>query len=263
MLRQTVGFINASNSQQRVEIALLLLKAGADPNSDEDTLRRTLDLRSSDKAAHELVPALLAHGARLKAEDLCEAVYYGDASIVNAVLDLGADPNKVGMQGSTPLQQACARATGKDRWARYAVVKLLLARGATPDDPAEAQINGDAGESVLNRAARNGNAELVELLLAHGAAVNWKDKFGNTALMSAVNSKTPAVVGLLLRGGAEVRAKNRQGHTALRFATELAAGKAPWTYANARETRSPSQIAEDRQAGSKIAQMLRQAGATQ
>lgn len=151
MLRQTVGFINASNSRQRVEIALLLLKAGANPNSDEDTLRQTLDLRSSDKAAHELVPALLAHGARLKAEDLCEAVYYGDASIVNAVLDLGADPNKVGMQGSTPLQQACAKATGKDRAARYPVVKLLLERGAAPNDPAEAQMNGDVGESSSTR----------------------------------------------------------------------------------------------------------------
>jgi hypothetical protein len=72
-----------------------------------------------------------------------------------------------------------------------------------------------AGETMLMRAAGEGNVSRVRNLLTRGAEVNDKDNGGRTALMKAVAGGHAAVVRLLLAGGAEVTEKDNEGQTAL------------------------------------------------
>ena len=57
-------------------------------------------------------------------------------------------------------------------------------------------------------AARSGNADVVEQLLAKGANVNARAARGQTALMWAVAQKHPDVVKVLLAHGADVHARS-------------------------------------------------------
>ena len=109
----------------------------------------------------------------------------------------------------------------------------------------------DSGTTALDHAVRNGNSEMVQLLLSRGADVNaaaedgytplmqlgedatpdllWdlinagaklnhKTSYGNTALMSAVSRNNPDIVKALLEAGADVNATNEDGMTALMMA---------------------------------------------
>jgi ankyrin repeat protein len=71
------------------------------------------------------------------------------------------------------------------------VVKLLLNKGAKANET-----NGsDSDPTALHIAARNGHHRVVELLLEHGADLAVRNKFGDTA---AARSKDSRVLGLLL-----------------------------------------------------------------
>jgi cytohesin len=60
------------------------------------------------------------------------------------------------------------------------------------------------GFTPLHRAARYGDKELVELLIANGADVNAKDKWGYTPLLWAIFSRDKDMMKLLIAKGADV-----------------------------------------------------------
>jgi ankyrin repeat protein len=91
-------------------------------------------------------------------------------------------------------------------------VKRLLAKGA------DVNAKDKFGRTALISAAGNNQQETVKLLLAKGADVNAKDMNGNTAFIAASFYGHPEVVKLLLAKGADVNAKDIRGNTALRFA---------------------------------------------
>ena len=93
------------------------------------------------------------------------------------------------------------------------VADLLLEAGADPNT-ASAE-----GETVLMTAARTGSADLVRLLIEHGADVNAKETWrGQTALMWAIAEKHLSVVRILLENGADLDAKTGKGFTPFLFA---------------------------------------------
>lgn len=61
--------------------------------------------------------------------------------------------------------------------------------------------------------------DLVHLFIEYGADVNVKSKFGNTALMMAVNNGAYHTVKMLIKKGADVNANNGYGVTALMMAS--------------------------------------------
>lgn len=170
------------------------LARGADPNTRSvptdlwqpplDTAARRVWLRVSCPMSRR-VPVLTAAASR------------GDAEIVTALLDKGADPEVVDEYGSVPL--AWAVAPWPDGRPALPTVKALLAHGA--------RVNAGAGDSTaLASAVHAGSPAVVSLLLQKGADVNARDANGNIILEMARN-RTDAgqhvVMALLLRAGAK------------------------------------------------------------
>ncbi|KAJ6496284.1 ankyrin repeat-containing domain protein [Mycena sanguinolenta] len=79
------------------------------------------------------------------------------------------------------------------------MVQLLLAHGA--DSNAE-----DTSGSVLQRASAAGHQEIVKMLIEHGANVNAADLSGASALTSALRAGHAEIARLLLNHGAEIDA---------------------------------------------------------
>jgi ankyrin repeat protein len=76
----------------------------------------------------------------------------------------------------------------------------------------------DPGIAPLWLACRNGNAALVEILLAGGADPNGRQVGGQTVLMTAARAGNPDAVKALLRSGADVDATESRGQTAIMWA---------------------------------------------
>jgi len=98
------------------------------------------------------------------------------------------------------------------------MVKLLLDAGADPNQ----ELNG--GETPLMTAARTGSAGCIRLLLEKGAEIDAKER-GQTALMWAAAKGHADVVKLLLDKGADFKTSLDSGFTAFLFAVR--AGHSP------------------------------------
>jgi uncharacterized protein len=92
---------------------------------------------------------------------------------------------------------------------RVADVKALLARGIDPDSVDK---NGDPAILI---AVRSGSAAMLDVLLATQVKVNARNRFGDTALMTAAYAGRLDLVKKLRARGAEV---NQKGWTALIYA---------------------------------------------
>ncbi|CAI6098229.1 unnamed protein product [Clonostachys chloroleuca] len=69
------------------------------------------------------------------------------------------------------------------------------------------------GRTPLSWAVNQGHRHMVELLLGHGARVNFKDRSMLTALHIAINGQHRDVVSILLKQGAYLEAKGEHGDT--------------------------------------------------
>lgn len=96
-------------------------------------------------------------------------------------------------------------------------VRLALKAGADADEQDVA-----FGVSPLAMAALNGNVNLAEVLLDHGAHVDVRNRDGSTPLSGAAFLGRSDMLEFLLREGADPDAKNAAGGTVLE------ATAAPW-----------------------------------
>ncbi len=119
-----------------------------------------------------------------------------------------ADPNARDASGNTRLQ----RAVLADNTTEAAA---LLKQGA------KLGISGKNGEPVLITAVRFAGADMVGLLLDHGAAIDavWP-KAGYTPLMTAAWAGRLPALNVLIRRGASLRGRTSQGATALHIAAQ-------------------------------------------
>jgi hypothetical protein len=134
---------------------------------------------------------------------LHEVAAQGSPTMVDLLLQLGADPNARDKLGRTPLYfvgNASHGTYGAD------AVRVLVRGGA----------NVNAQEKLkhctpLHMAARRGNVAVAEALLDGGAEREARDKLGDTPLHRAVKCGKTEIAALLLSRGADVHARGKGG----------------------------------------------------
>ncbi len=199
-----------------LETIRFLLDRGADVNALD--IRNAAPLYIAAKRGDTAIVSLLVergaelnHSSGSKYDDdkwhdlgtaLQGASYFGHIDVVRLLLEKGADINVISPAKS---QTALSQALNKGN---FLVAKELLSRGADPNVPS----NGIS--SPLRKMARDGNLEMVCLLLEKGAKVDIQsaetfDYFGvprpdGGALTAAANAGQLEVAKVLVEAGAPV-----------------------------------------------------------
>jgi ankyrin repeat protein len=207
---------------------------------------------------------LLKAGANINAADpndispMVMALINGHYDFTAFLIDQGADPNIADETGRTPLYAAVDDHTMPEsnlpapreidnKITSMDVIQLLLAHGANVNaqlkkqTPYRTKVDRGAdtmlttGATPLLRAAKAGDAEAIEALLAKGGDPKISTKFGMTPLMAAAGLGTKeedttgrkktepeaiASIKLCLEAGADVNSVNNQGQTALHGAAQ-------------------------------------------
>jgi ankyrin repeat protein/L-ascorbate metabolism protein UlaG (beta-lactamase superfamily) len=232
--------IHVAAATGNIEIAKLLLKAGADidaGDSDESTALGVAALRQQG----EMLAFLIEQGADVNRRDrkadypLSFAVSSGNAAIVQQLVDAGADLYYRNPHGETLLHTASrsgltefvkhlldntsdleAKTANGGTPLGYAamgghseIVQLLLDHGANPMPAAQ----GEAGP--LTFCAWRDQVEIARMMLDSGAAVDHLGHRGYTALIYAADGGSTEMVSLLIERGASVDIQNEDGETAL------------------------------------------------
>jgi ankyrin repeat protein len=206
----------------RALIALLplwALAAPGQPQSAAEDQRVTSLVLSSDRAHLE---SLLAEGLSASARGpegrtVLMAVagwLQPDPEAVRLLLARGASPSGVDDHGETALSMAACTGSA-------AVVRLLLEHGADPN----------AGQPLLSAVQcpggirpRREHAEVVHILIAHGAAVDGCDKAGRRALHFAAMKADLEPMRLLLLGGSDPNViEDNTGNSPLHWASAVGA----------------------------------------
>jgi ankyrin repeat protein len=143
----------------------LLVAHGANVNAAESRKGQTALMWAAAERHPEVVKALIAHGADVRAASkagftaLVFAAAKNDSQSAVTLLDAGANPNYALPEGPTVLNVAVS-------YRSSAVASLLADRDADPNVP------DHDGNSPLHIAARSGDLELVQKLIAKAAHVN-------------------------------------------------------------------------------------------
>jgi ankyrin repeat protein len=215
------------------EIVRLLLDHGACPNS-ADKEGRTALMTAAWKNHADILHLLIMRGADVNKRDLRRR---------NALHNLAADkacrwgwgdevvglllrteclidgPGGQDELGRTPLHWACA--TGNWRLA-----EMLLTRNAGEGEgerrtgPAVIDAVELRGKTALHVATAHDRADIVQLLIAHKAAVNAASDGGWTPLHNACDKGCEEIVRILLSEGAHINAQLLNGITPLHLAAQ-------------------------------------------
>ena len=195
----------------------------------------------------KIASLLLEKGACLKSKDLyygyhkqmpplIAAVKNGNTELVHTLLDLKADPNH-------PDNYTALTTAVDDQ--RLDLVELLLENRANPNvNTLQNNFNG-VSVGIVSRLLEHGAdsnhlfknvvdfpyihegeassdiKEIVEILIKHGADVNYRNAKGDTALFIAIQFGFKEVTETLIQNNADVNIPNNQGTTAVAYAAKL------------------------------------------
>lgn len=185
----TVSFFRAVSVDNATGVARMLAE-GASPNQLEPQRGDTALVVALRDDADKVVRVLLdAPGLDLETRSangntaLMMAAYKHKQATVEAMLAKGA---KINQSGWTPLHYAASAGD-------LPIMKLFLARQAVVDARAPTNI------TPLMFAAREGQEEAVQLLLASGADATLKSDHGWTAAQFAQAADKPGVAAIIAR----------------------------------------------------------------
>lgn len=140
--------VNRAIIEHKPEVAIALIKAGANPNSVDSFASSPLHYAAgSVDCMLEVVRTLIEHGARV---------------------------NSVDRRGWTPLHEAC------DSGCCPELIEYLISRGA--DVTARERSGGTPLHMAAYSGFENEGNKIIRILIANGANVNAQDLDGNTPL---------------------------------------------------------------------------------
>ncbi len=202
----------------RVERALVLLEAGADPHAppaEDPRDQRSLPVLAAVLPDLRLLRALIGTGLDVNTPHagmtpLLAATrdsWHGRPEAVMTLLANGADPRLCDVDGNTPLHHAA-------RSSDPGVVALLL------DAAAELETPNHDGLTPLGVACAVGNWRLARFLLERGAKPQSEDT--TPALLAAAGTEEDDAAGvqLLLKHKARIDARDAAGRSALHEAAQ-------------------------------------------
>ena len=187
----------------------ILIRKNKDENGDTP-----LSLAKAN--GHYAVQRILGvHTKRELISDLITHVHRGNISMVQQVLDAGADVNLHDLHGKSPLMTAIHNR-------KFKIAKLLLTAGAHADmgDLEETKLQEDtleleSGRTPLMYAAMGWDSDpLVQMLIVAGANVHAKDEYKSDSLMMASAYGNVNAIKSLLAAGANPRNVDINGRTA-------------------------------------------------
>ena len=206
------SILKYATRSSRLNIMKLLIDSGADVNGADPPLFLALDGPEED--GYAVAKVLIDAGADVNVQDasgetpLIKAVSKEDARLVELLISSGANVNLHDADTRTAYSYAAALGNQK-------LKKMLLGAGADRAIGVE-KYKKEWGEHAFFQAAADGRVEVVEAMLASGAAtVNMTNASKATALMRAHDEEMTDV---LLRAGADVNLRNAEGYTALIWA---------------------------------------------
>ena len=210
-----------------------LIDAGADGYKDRDYLKRPLSKALEQKNVN-IVWSILEGDVWIRLSDLSDAVLWGECSVVEKLLLMGADPNG-------DMDRPALVISVENRDAKS--MQLLLDAGADINSQEHSWgLQSGAAKTALSAAVKNGDLDLVDHLLSIGAhpedanalceAFSWgkpmieklltafknryplgKARYGCDALNIAIRKGDHLMVDLLLQAGIGVNVPARKyGH---------------------------------------------------
>lgn len=229
---------------ERTRVALLLLEAGADPDT-QDAIEDSAFLYAGAEGLNEILRATLRHGADVSSTNrfggtaLIPASEHGHTETVQILINAGVPLDHVNDLGWTALLEAIVLGDGSAD--QVDVVRQLIGAGADPrlrdrdgrTPRALAAARGytaiveviDDTERLRERgqrlitAARDGDVQRVRRLLDQHASIAARDGSGATALVAAAYGNHLEVARLLLEAGADPNAKDETVQSAYLIST--------------------------------------------
>jgi ankyrin repeat protein len=205
---------DSADEQAKPDTATSAAKSGDAPAVKEQATERLLEVCRRGGTDSE-VKKLIADGADLAAVDadrrtpLRLAVMNRQLPIVRALLSAKAEVNTADARGETPLMSAAQLGDAR-------LITMLLSAGA---DANAVTLGANSGITALHLAARNGHAEVAQLLIQGEASVDAATQQGKTPLMLAAWQGHAEVVEVLIEKGANVKtAVDREGQSPLMHA---------------------------------------------
>ena len=159
----------------RLPLILLLLKHGASPNALNTKGYTALRL-AAEQADPAVVRLLLVHGARDNGSAATDAAFVGRTDIVQVLLQNVKNKAERRRRATLALHTAVNQGNAE---ATKPVIKYLV------EHEADLEVKGNWGWTPFMAAVYDGQLDMVDYFLDHGANINATDDQGHTALWRA------------------------------------------------------------------------------
>ena len=184
----------------KFDIAKYLIEKGANVNAKGPTGETPIFKIKKKDAYYDFIKYLIDKGADVNAKMsyanrnwtvLCDAVKRGSPKVVRLLIEHGANINIYDIEG-TPLQMAIFNK-------KEEIAKVLIESNAKLQE-------FSFGNTELHLAAIKGCADLIPLLIGHGANVNALNEYSHTPLYYATTLGQRKTADALIAAGADKKA---------------------------------------------------------